>query len=170
MKEVEALELSEWIAVGSVALAFMSFAVQLFLNRQQTKAEALIKICEGNRELIGLGFSQTKLLTIFGGDDEEGELRRRYCQLWLNQVELMFRLKRPMAFASAQWHGTLRDMRDFMGVPVMRSHWQSHREFYGEDFQQFVEEVLYDNNDNEKKDEAPTCEASPVLSGQEDST
>lgn len=137
------LGISEWIAVVSVILAFASFAVQLAITRRQSRAEALIKVCESNRELLTLGISQPRLLTLIGSDDEETEIQRRYCQLWLNQVELMYRLHRPLSFSTEYWQGTLRDMRGFMQIPVMKAHWESNQQHYSDDFQRFVKAEVY---------------------------
>ncbi|HWL52421.1 MAG TPA: hypothetical protein VNQ90_08295 [Chthoniobacteraceae bacterium] len=133
----------EWIAVISILVALISIAIQQHLSRQQSKAEALIKICESNRDLIAFGLRQPKLLTIIGGEDEAWEVHRRYCQLWLNQVELMFRLSRPLSLMPEHWEGTKRDLRGFMQIEAMHQHWLENRKHYGDDFQRFVNQELY---------------------------
>lgn len=141
------MSIAEWIAVISVVVAFASFAVQLSLSRHQARAEALIRISESNRDLIAFGLNQPKLLTIIGSEDEEAEVRRRYCQLWLNQVELMYRLRKPFSFVPEYWHGSKRDMRGFMSMEVMRQHWLTSRQHYGTDFQRFVDHELYEKGE-----------------------
>lgn len=144
----------EWIAIISVVVAFLSLAAQQHWTRQHAKADALIKICESNRELLALGIGNPRLLGIIGSDDLETEIRRRYCQLWTNQVELMFRLRRPLSFLAEHWQGTKSDMRGFMEIPSMRSHWEANRHYYGADFQRFVDHDLY-GKDRKARAEAP---------------
>lgn len=133
----------EWIAIISVVVALLSLAAQQHWTRRQAKADALIKICESNRELLALGIANPRLLGIIGSNDLEAEVHRRYCQLWLNQVELMFRLRRPLSLMEEHWQGTMSDMRGFMEIPAMRRHWDGNRQYYGVDFQRFVERELY---------------------------
>jgi hypothetical protein len=137
------LELLEWIAVISVVIALFSLALQQHLTRRQHRAEALIKICETNRQLVITGLENPDLLKIIGSGRKKEEVRRRYLQIWLNQVELMFRLNLFGLFQTTHWRGLERDIRDFMEMPAMNEHWHNCRNYYADDFQRFVDEEIY---------------------------
>ena len=113
--------------------------------------DAKVRLHEGTRTLLLTALDDPELLGAIGGGSEEDQKQRRYRQLWLNHIEMIFRQR--ALFDKAHWQGTLNDVRDFMSMPHMRSHWTAYGEFYSSNFQEFMEkEVL------EKENETPEPE------------
>ena len=55
-------------------------------------------------------------------------------------------------FDKAHWQGTLNDVRDFMEMPHMRSHWAAYGQFYSANFREFMEkDVLLEKMEQKKK-------------------
>ena len=140
------MEVTEIVAVASVVVAFASLAFQQHLTRRQSRMDAKVRLHEGTRTLLLTALDDPELLGAIGGGSEEDQKQRRYRQLWLNHIEMIFRQRE--LFDKAHWQGTLNDVRDFMSMPHMRSHWAAYGEFYSANFQEFMEkEVLQTKNE-----------------------
>ncbi|GHC56166.1 hypothetical protein GCM10007100_23840 [Roseibacillus persicicus] len=99
--------------------------------------DSKVRLHEGTRTLLLTALDDPDLLGAIGGGSEEGQKQRRYRQLWLNHIEMIFRQRE--LFDKAHWQGTLNDVRDFMEMPHMRSHWATYGEFYSANFREFME-------------------------------
>lgn len=143
----------EWIAIISVVVALASVAVQQHLTRQQSKEEAKARHCDRTQTLILTALDDPDLLAAISGDSIEDQKRRRYLQLWLNHVEMIYRQRQ--FFDRAHWQGTVNDIRDFMGMSAIRVHWLRYQHFYAEDFRSFMEKEIF-----VKVAEAPIAETS----------
>ena len=148
------MEITELIAVVSVTLAFVSFATQLFLSRQQTRGEAIASQYDRTQALILRTIDDPEFIKALKSTSMKNEKYRRIRQLWLNHVEVFFRQRH--LFKKGHWKSTLIDMRDFMSMPAMEKHWGEYRRYYAKDFQKFLDREVY-----QKKAEASTIEAPP---------
>ena len=112
--------------------------------------DAKVRLHEGTRTLLLTALDDPELLGAIGGGSEEDQKQRRYRQLWLNHIEMIFRQRE--LFDKAHWQGTLNDVRDFMEMPHMRSHWAAYGEFYSANFREFMEkDVLLRDMEKKKK-------------------
>lgn len=152
------LEISEWVAVVSVVIAVASLAVHLRLNLKQSRANALIQIYANNRDLLSMGFDHPQLLKVLSNGQEE-DFSRRYLQMWVNHMSLLFQLQKQGSLTREQWQAFELDIRDLMQIPAMETHWQPRGEFYPADFRNFIDGVLVQINE-QKKAEAPLPETS----------
>jgi hypothetical protein len=134
------LGIPEWIAVVSVVIALLSLALQQHLTRQQSKAEAKARHCDRTQTLILRALDDPALLEAISGTSTEDQKRRRYLQLWLNHVEMIFRQRH--FFDRLHWKGTVNDIRDFMSMPVIHEHWNRYQNFYADDFRRFMDKVI----------------------------
>ena len=107
--EFEAL--AQWLrAVGAVgvanvgglfaALAGICFTLlQLRMLRRQLKLNALIRIMDSNRAIVALGFEHPAVWAAMGEETptvfgDEAVLHRRYRQLWMNHMQIMWSARR----------------------------------------------------------------------------
>ena len=68
-------------------------------------------------------------------------------------------------FDKARWQGTLNDVRDFMEMPHMRSHWTAYGEFYSANFREFMEkDVLLKDMEKKKAERIETSRPEPEVS------
>ncbi len=130
----------EWIAVVSVIVAFASLAVQQHLSRQQSKGEALDKYSDRTQTLLLKALDDPELLAAISGNSEGDQKQRRFRQLWFNHAEMFYRNRR--LFDRVHRKGSLHDFQSFLNMPVMRLHWQDHRQYYAKDFQTFMEKEI----------------------------
>lgn len=159
IREAE-LGISEWVAVVSVVVALLTLAVQHHLTRRQDRAEARARQYERTQTLILKALDDPELLEAISGSSEENQKLRRYRQLWFNQVEMFFR--QCGLYDRVHWEGTVNDIRSFMVMPEMRSHWQEHQHYYAQDFRDFMNGEVY-------RAEPPLPET-PPLQGQASTT
>lgn len=134
------MEIPEWIAVGSVLVALVTLAVQQHLTRQQNKAEALDKYSDRTQTLLLKALDDPELLAAISGNSEGDQKQRRFRQLWFNHAEMFYRSRR--LFDRVHWKGSIHDFQGFLNMPVMRLHWQEHRQYYARDFQDFMEKEI----------------------------
>ncbi len=155
--EIEAL--ANWLrAVGAVdvanvgglfaAVVGISFTLlQLLMLRRQLKLDALIRIMDSNRAIVALGFEHP---VVWGAMEEEtatalGDealLHRRYRQLWMNHMQIMWSAWRLGLVAGRDWQAYRQDMTEFLRVKALQDHWGRVSRFYPEGFQRLVGELL----------------------------
>ena len=147
----------EWIAVASVVIAFLSFAVQQHLTRKHARIEARTKHYERTATLLLAALDAPDLLKAIGGESKSGQRERRFRQLWLNHIEVFFR--EQDLYERAHWEGTLFDIRSFMNTKEMREHWNDHSQYYAKDFQAFIDQKIIQEEAEPRPSEAPLDEA-----------
>lgn len=135
------LEISEWVAVVSVVLAFLYFAIQQRLNRQQSKAEARARQYDRTTALLFKALDDPELLEAISGGSDEDQKQRRFRQLWVNHVEMFFRQRN--LFDKHHWKSTVNDMKDFMTMPSMAQYWNDNQRYYADDFRDFVNREVF---------------------------
>ncbi|WP_411845617.1 DUF6082 family protein [Roseibacillus persicicus] len=147
------MEITEIVAVASVAIALVSLAIQQHLTRQQSKSEARARHYERTQMLLLKALEDPELLEGISGKQEEDQKQRRFRQLWFNHVEMIFRQRK--LFDRLHWDGTLNDVRGFLNMPAMREHWQGNQQYYADDYRAFIDQHVI------KKAEPPPNEAPP---------
>lgn len=150
------MDVSEWIAVVSIVTALVSFAFQQFLSREVSKSNARARHYERTQTLLLRALDDPELLQAIGSVGEEDQKRRRYWQLWLNHIEMIYRQRN--FFDRVHWQGTVIDVQGFMTIPDLKSHWHRYKGSYAADFQKFVDHEIM----NEEA-EPPRAEAPPSL-------
>ena len=100
------------LLVASVGI--LMTLTQLVLLRRQLKLDALIKITDSNRAIVAMGIAHPQFLptwgssTSAGGPGEAGsgetDLRRRYLQLWINHMQLMWGAWRLGVISREEWN------------------------------------------------------------------
>jgi hypothetical protein len=123
---------------------------QLVLLRRQLKLDALIKITDSNRAIVALGIDHplvwptsegAPLAGTRGAGCVEFELRRRYLQLWINHMQLMWGAWRLGVISREEWNAYRLDMADLLRLPASRDHWDRVARFYPKGFRRFVAEL-----------------------------
>src|SRR5437016_6124612 len=83
--------------VISGAALFVSLATFLFVVVQvraylrQLRFDSLSRILETNRELLVIGFEHPDLLSVLEGEPlQDSRRQKRYLQLWINQMNMMW--------------------------------------------------------------------------------
>ncbi|WP_200274104.1 hypothetical protein [Luteolibacter pohnpeiensis] len=136
------MELSEWVAVLSSTVSFATLTIvilELRLGRLQSKASALIEVHGKIERLVAIGLDKPELLEAISIGPPEKEALRSYLQLWLNQIELTYRLRAFGLYSKPYWESMELDISDFMTLPQMQTHWSNHCQYYPHDFREFLE-------------------------------
>lgn len=147
------MEIPEWIAVMSVAVALISLAGEQHRTRHQSKADARDRHSERTQTLLLKALEDPELLQAIGGASDGDQKQRRYRQLWFNHMEMFFRSRG--LFDSAHWKGSVNDFRSFLNMPAMQLHWQEHRQYYAADFQTFIDKEIITTDAGAHKLEPP---------------
>ncbi len=109
--------------------------IQLRDHNRQRKLESEIRVYDVNRELLKLGFDRPELFEILEDAEEVDPVwERRYLQLWLNQLTLIFAMHKRGYFKDELESSLVRDNKDFMLLNNMRHHWQGYRKYYPASF------------------------------------
>ncbi len=130
------------VALVGIGLTFL----QVFLMRRQLKLDALIRIMDSNRQLVALGFEHPAVWLALEekGDAllaEEVLAHRRYLQLWMNHMQIMWSAWRLGLVAGREWQAYRQDMTEFLRVKALQEHWDRVSRFYPEGFQRLVGEL-----------------------------
>ena len=132
----------------AVSLIVMFFnARQLSLLMRQLRLDSLIKISDGNREIISLGFEKPELWKILYDsteipDAKNAEERKRYLQLWFNHMHVIWKAHELGLLDRHEWTACSIDIEDFLSIRSLRVHWQEVRSFYPEPFQKFMDNTI----------------------------
>lgn len=124
-----------------VGLLFVAW--QMRDGNKQRKMDSQIRLYEINRELISLGFEKPELFEVLkDGEKIDHNLERRYLQLWLNQLSLIFSLKATGALQKDYQESCERDLRDMFELASMRRHWRAFGKYYPASFRKAVNDIL----------------------------
>lgn len=136
----------EILSAFSTLISFVSLflvVVQLRDHNRQRKLESEIHIYDVNRELLKLGFDKPELFEILEDAQDADPVRvRRYLQLWLNQLALIYSMHQHGYFKNELEDSLVREVREFMKLKNMQRHWQKQRNFYPAPFRRFVDGVI----------------------------
>ncbi len=122
------------LVISGIAL-FVSLS-QMRLLRRQLHLDALIKIVDSNRQLLELGFEKPALWEFFVTDvarvtDKSAqEERRRYFQLWMNHIHLIWKAHKLGLYDRSEWRCTRADMLDFFKLDHFTRHWEEVTQYY----------------------------------------
>jgi len=140
------MTIDQWLSASLDVISFLGFVVviiQLRDTNRQTRLESQIRLNDINRELISLGLSKPELLEILSDARTADPLvGRRYLQLWLNQLSLVFSFRQNGAFEADYQECCERDVRDMMQLPNMRRHWEEYKKYYPASFREWVNSIL----------------------------
>jgi hypothetical protein len=139
------MTIDQWLSASLDVISLLGFVVviiQLRDSNLQTKLGSQIRIYDINRELISLGFSKPELFSILKDADVDPTIERRYLQLRLNQLCLVYSFKRSGTFAKEDQEGFETDLRDMMKMKNMRRHWGEFEKYYPASFRRFVNDLL----------------------------
>lgn len=131
------------VALGSILLTLL----QVRLLRRQLKLDALIKIMDSNREIVSLGFEHPVLwsavdensATVLAG---EAQIHRRYLQLWINHVQVVWEARRLGLVSRREWEAYRLDILELLRVQALREHWDKVAQFYPAGFQRLVAKLI----------------------------
>lgn len=140
------MSVDQMVAVFSALTSFAGLvfvALQMRDATRQRRQGSLSEIYDINRQLLSLGFDHPQLFAILVDKGcAEPEWERRYLQMWLNQLSLIYSTIKQGGFdpefeQSLEW-----DIRFFMTLENMRRHWKRYREFYPASFQALVNGIV----------------------------
>ena len=130
-----------------VAVVGIGFTLgQLVLLRRQLKLDALIQIMDSNRAIVALGFEHPAVWVALDsstapGVDAEVPLQRRYLQLLMNHMQIMWMAWRLGLVSGLEWAAYRLDMTESLRAPSMQAHWVKVARFYPEGFRRLIEEL-----------------------------
>jgi len=137
------------LLVASVGIIIT--VTQLVLLRRQLKLDALIKLIDSNRAIVAVGIDHPRVWPtpegppLGGIHDEdflgESNVRRRYLQLWINHMQLMWGAWRLGVISREEWNAYRLDMADLLRLPASRDHWDRVARFYPKGFRRFIAEL-----------------------------
>ena len=134
-------------------MSLVSLAVvfwELRQGRKQNRTGALIQIYDINRQLLGMGFDRPEFFCAIGGTSGEGEMVRRYLQLWLNQIALIVHLNDQGLLTRSQWHSLEVDIECLFETSELKNLWSDFRPFYPEPLRSFLDGKVAAIEANEK--------------------
>lgn len=141
-KDAIALLISGAALVVSIGTGvFVYIQVRGYLK--QLRFDALSRVLEINRTLLSLGFQNGALFDVLEGRSIPNvQIEKRYLQMWLNQIHLLWLAHREDLIDADHWEGHSRDFVSFVSLPNFKAHWQHTREFYSPDFGSFVDGLI----------------------------
>ena len=122
---------------------FFYVARQFRISQRQRESESLVKLYDINRELLSLAISHPVLLEIL--EDRECSnslLKKRYLQMWLNQLSITFEFLQRTVIDSELKQSLLLNIEDFFSANNLREHWREYGLFYPLSFQIHVNHIL----------------------------
>lgn len=143
--------LSPYIIVVPVIISCVAIIltlIQIMLLRRQLRLDALIKVVQSNRELLAMGFDKPSLWEFFKQDWEtvtdksSQEQRRRYFQLWLNHMHIIWKAHKLGLYDRNEWRATRDDMIDFFRLEPFQQHWEEVQRYYPKPFRREVRRLL----------------------------
>ena len=127
-------------ALGAIGFTFL----QLLMLRRQLKLDALIRIMDSNRAIVTLGFDYPMVWAAMGDGpvpDDEAIVHRRYRQLWMNHMLIMWSAWRLGLVSGFEWEAYRQDMAEFMRSGSLREHWAGVSRFYPRGFRRLIGEL-----------------------------
>ena len=136
------------LIISSIALlvsicsgAYVAFQAHVYLR--QTRFATLSNILEVNRALLLAGFEHPELFDVLEGKTTtDGRKQKRYFQLWLNQVHLLWLAHGENIIGAEQWTGHCKDIQDLVSMGSFREHWAAVRIYYSGPFQRFIDSLV----------------------------
>lgn len=146
LEGVSAAELTNLGAFFAALLGICLTLFQLLLLRRQLKLDALIKIMDSNRQIVALGFEHPIVWAAMEGGAgtvfaEEALAQRRYLQLWMNHMQIMWGAWRLGLVSRREWEAYRLDMREFLRSPCLQEHWAKVWRYYPRGFRRLVAEL-----------------------------
>lgn len=146
---VRGLEVADVVGLAGFVLALAGIALtfgQLILLRRQLRLDALIRIIDSNRELVCLGIQHPAVLSALdeAPSSDTGELsaaQRRYLQLWINHLQLVWTLRTAGLVNRYEWEAYRLDMAACLRIGRFREHWRRVVCFYPKGFRGLVAEL-----------------------------
>jgi len=127
------------VAIGSGAFV----AVQVRAYLRQLRFDALSRILEVNRQLLLVGFEHPELLTVLEGQTiADFRMQKRYFQMWLNQVHLMWLAHKENLIDETYWDGHSRDFISLANLENFKTHWEGAKTYYEGEFRVFVDSLI----------------------------
>ena len=128
-----------FVALGVSILAALFTGLQLHLFESQLKLEANSRIFDTTRELMSYGFQDSEFFQIFNGKAfSDLEKQRRYLQLWINHIFIIWDSANEGLISKSCWHAYTNDIKDFFSEHIIRSHWQEVKNSYPSKFCNFI--------------------------------
>lgn len=150
------------IAAGTAGVILLSAGFVLWqarLLRQQIRFQVLVEIKNINRELLMLGFDDPSLFRIISGKARDSEKARRYLQLWINQVDLIYHAKRNGLLSKEFVQALEVDIRSFFATKGVEDFWGEVSRYYAPGLREYVDQLL----NPERRDERPLDQGKDVV-------
>ena len=136
--------------------------IQVKLLRNQLRLDALIRLKDINRELLVLGFTHPELFEVLNGNAIDPEKEKRYLQLWLNQIDVIWHGLKSNLFTKDYEAGLRRDISDMFQLESMRKHWNIASVYYSRGFVKYINRIIDDIVKDEVRKASPRS-VSPVI-------
>lgn len=153
-------ELDSASLIAGLAIVISLFVMflngrQVSLLNRQLQLDSLIKISDANREIISLGFEKPGLWSIIDDsagilDSKGAEQRKKYLQLWFNQMHIIWKAWRLDLLDQDEWIACRADIVDSLQLRALRSHWSEVEEYYPRGFRKFLNSIIVDVEQTDK--------------------
>src|SRR5262245_50254757 len=118
---------SDYMSAVSLVFGCISICLVVFQqinDTRQRRIESLIRIYDGNRELLIEGFASPQLFKVLAdAPNVDPEEKRRYLQMWLNRVLMNYFILREAHFPADVRESLENDIRDFFFLKNMQEYW-----------------------------------------------
>ncbi len=146
VKTLGAAEIASAAGLGVALVGIVLTFLQVFLLRRQLKLDALIRIMDSNRQIVALGFKHPLVWAALEGKcgallAEEMLAHRRYLQLWMNHMQIMWAAWQLGLVSGCEWEAYRLDMTDFLRAKALREHWARVAPFYPLGFRRLIAEL-----------------------------
>lgn len=140
------------LAVSVLSAAFTFYQLRFF--KSQVYLEANSRILENTKSLISMGFEDEELFKVFSDVPlANREKQRRYLQLWVNHIFIVWSSAREGLLADSCWEAYSRDNKEFFSLRSVREHWERVKDHYSAEFCEYIRGISV-----EPIKEAPTPE------------
>lgn len=146
LKTIGAAELASLAGLGVALVGICLTFLQLFLLRRQLKLDALIRIMDSNRQIVALGFEHPVVWAALEGKcgallAEEILAHRRYLQLWMNHMQIMWAAWHLGLVSGCEWEAYRLDMTEFLRIKALQEHWARVAPFYPAGFRRLIADL-----------------------------
>ena len=147
LKAIGAADLASVFGLLAAIVGIWLSLSQLVLLRRQLRLDSLIKIMDSNRELVSIGFEHPVVWSALDSSSgtvlaEEARAQKRYVQLWLNHLQVMWGAWRARLVSKSDWEAYRLDMVDGFRVKVLQEHWKQVSKFYPAAFGNMIAEIV----------------------------
>ena len=147
LKQIGAAEFASVFGLLVAIIGIWLTLSQLVLLRRQLRLDSLIKIVDSNRALVSIGFEYPVVWSALDSTSgtvlaEEARAQKRYVQLWLNHMQVMWGAWRAKLISKSEWEAYRLDMVEGFRGQALQENWKELVKFYPPEFAKLISEIV----------------------------